>query len=184
MRSGEGRKHGCMPKAATLPLDVHSLSKLVDDDLSPLLSSRIHPEAAALLEARALGHRPSDGYIIRISAGQVDLPAAEVAAALCGHFSAEAGQAERALREHCRNGWKALAIALLIVAGLYAGAESLHALGEKRVYSVLSESLVIIAWVTLWIPVEALIFENLSQRRRLARLRALSRAQVNVVPGA
>jgi phosphoserine phosphatase len=177
-------KHYGVKSTVALSLEARSLARLVDDVSSPLLGARIHPDAAELLEARAMENGPAEGYVVRIATANPDLPAEEVAAALRSHFAAETEQAERVHREHRRNGLKTLAVSLLVVAALLAGAESLHALGELRVYRLLSESLVIIAWVTMWIPVESLIFGSLSRRRRLARLRGLSRSQVEIVPTA
>lgn len=170
-----------MQPPALLTLPVRSLGKLLDDEASPLPHPRLHPEAAASLLASAMEHGPAAGYLVRVVSPTLDVPSGEVASGLAAHFAAEARREDASRRDHLRQGFKALGIALLLVAALFAGAESLHALGEHRIYRLLSESLIIIAWVTLWIPVESLIFENLSRRRRWRTLHALAEAPVEVV---
>ncbi len=169
--------------AATLSLPVRSLEMFLDEHGSPLRLPRIHPDAASHIFELAKESPSENGYRIEISAPE-EPAAAKVPEAVRAHFTEKARQAERALTDHVRKGVKALVISLLVVAALFAGAESLHALGERRLYRLLSESLVIIAWVTMWIPVESLLFENLSLRRKRNRLRALSKAEVKVLPSA
>lgn len=173
-----------MQETATIDLDVRSLSKLLDIGSSPVLSAHIHPDAAEILEERAMEHPTGTRFKINIASEDVDLPTETVRASVHGHFSARGRQARRMLAEHRRNGLKTLAVAAVVVTVLFLALESLHALGELRIYRLLSGSMVIITWVTLWIPVESLIFDSLKRRRRLARLEALAEADVHCSPRA
>lgn len=172
-----------MKPAATLSLPVRSLEMLLDEEGSPLRLPRIHPDASHHLIEQSKESAAQNGYRIEIRAPETSA-AAKVPEAVRAHFTEKARQADSALADHVRKGVKALAISVLVVAALFAGAESLHAMGERRLYRLLSESLIIIAWVTMWIPVESLLFENLSLRRKRNRLRALSKAEVKVLPSA
>lgn len=172
-----------MKSAATLSIPVSSLETLLDEHGSPLRLPRLHPDVSHHIFEKAAESPAKNGYRIEISAPGTPA-ASKVPEAIRSHFAEKARQADCALADHVRKGIKALLISLLVVAALFAGAESLHAMGERRLYRLLSESLIIIAWVTLWIPVESLLFENLSLRRKRDRLRALSGADVRILPEA
>ncbi len=69
-----------------------------------------------------------------------------------------------------------------MVAALVILAEFLQTLGTGRFYELLGESLVIIGWVTLWGPLDLLLFERHRIRRRRNTAKMLSAAQVALVP--
>lgn len=172
---------GALKPPATLTLPVRSLARLLDDGGSPLVRPRIHPDAAAALLDAAADHPADAGYRIEVRAPADPSMAGDVGAAVRSHFEIEAGHVARELEDVIRQGVKSLLIAMFIVAALFAAVEWLHALGERRFQRLLIESLIIISWVTLWIPVESLLFQNFSLRRRRKVLRALARAEVEVV---
>lgn len=105
---------------------------------------------------------------------------AEVAAAIHRHFEKETVEFKQELRCVFREGWRSLAIGLLVVAVLIAASEALLYLNANRLMQVLSESLVIIAWVALWHPAELLLYAHFPIRRQLRAARALAQAAVKL----
>jgi hypothetical protein len=67
---------------------------------------------------------------------------------------------------------------LLAVAKLVVFAEWLQVFSQGRFYKYLSESLIIIGWVTLWKPIELLLFDHFPIRRRRNLARALAPSRV------
>ena len=145
----------------TITLDVHSVQRLLDAEGSPLLCPRIHPEAARSIFHDAERQRVNGDFQVAIRVPAQDLPrGSEVEAAIHAHFAAESADAGCELRETLRRGGYGPLIALLVVASLVMFAEWLQVFGQGRLYKYLSESLIIIGWVTLWTPIELLLFEH------------------------
>jgi len=108
-----------------------------------------------------------------------DLPrGSEIETAIHAHFAAETADAGYELRETLRRGGYSLLLALLVVASLVMFAEWLQVLGQGRLYKYLGESLIIIGWVTLWTPIELLMFDHFPIRRRRNLARALARSRI------
>ncbi len=84
------------------------------------------------------------------------------------------------LRELGRKGFWNVLVAMVVVAIFVCLSEAVLRLGEGRIVSVLSESLIIVAWVTLWGPAETLLFARFPIRRKRAIAHALSQAAVKL----
>jgi hypothetical protein len=163
----------------TITLDVHSVERLLDADGSPLLCPRIHPDAARSIFHDAEGRRPNGGFQVAIRVPPHDLPrGSEVETAIHAHFAAETEDPGYELRETLWRGGYSLLLALLAVASLVMFAEWLQVLGQGRLYKYLGESLIIIGWVTLWTPIELLMFDHFPIRRRRSLARVLARSRV------
>lgn len=168
-----------MSSRQIIKLPVRSLAALLDTSGSPVVADHIHPEAAKWLYGLASEHNPRRGYRVIIDAPRDDIPPQKIAAAVRGHFAAEAVQGERELKYETRGGLKMLVVALLIVGGLMLISEPLTSLGSVR-HHLLGQTLIIISWVTLWRPTERLLFEPILLRRRRRTLEALARAEIDV----
>lgn len=164
-----------------ITLSVRSVDALLDREGSPMLDPRIHPDASAAICSAALRDRKMVHPRIEIFVPRSDLSREqEVRAALSAHFQNEAEKAALELSENSRDGRTNLLFGILVVALLLAFSEWLARLGEGRLFTVLSESMIIIAWVTLWIPAEALLFAHFPIRRKKRMALALARAHVTL----
>jgi hypothetical protein len=164
-----------------LSIGVRSVDDLLDAAGSPLLEPRIHPEAARALEDQAGDHRRAGAFSITVTVPEDDAGRqGEVETAVQRHFQAVADTAAAELAELGRKGRINLLIALAVVAVFIGLSEAVLHLGEGRFVSVLSESLVIIAWVTLWGPAETLLFARFPVSRRRTVATALSRSRVRL----
>ena len=105
----------------------------------------------------------------------------EVEQAICSHFTSMAERTRRELRGEFRRGLKSLGFAALVVALLFLVQELLALSGDGRLHRMLAQSLIVISWVMLWIPLEALLFAPMNLRRRRKVLEKLGRARVSVV---
>lgn len=159
------------------------MDQLLDIEGSPLTAPRIHPEAAHALyfDAKKLG--ANKDFQIEVTVPSAELHrGAEVETAVRTHFLTEESDAGSELLTALRRGWLSLLFALMVVAAMVVLSEWLQTLGTGRIYSLLGESLVIIGWVTLWMPAETLLFEQFAIRHRRALARSLGRAEVKLLP--
>lgn len=166
---------------ATLSVEVRSLNEMLDADGSPLLELRIHPDVARSLRTHAERLNAKTPVEIEVVVPREDLPRrAEAETAIHWHFHEEEIDAGEELRELGRKGFWNVLIAMVVVAIFVCLSEAVLRLGEGRIVSVLSESLIIVAWVTLWGPAETLLFARFPVHRRRAIARALSQAPVKL----
>jgi hypothetical protein len=162
-------------------LSVRSVDALLDAEGSPLLQPRVHPEVAAAIWSAAQRYPEAAEPRIELLVPEADLGRErEVSAALCAHFRQEAEGALWDLKENSRNGRTNLLLGILVVAALVFISEWLSRLGEGRVFTILSESMIIIGWVTLWIPAEALLFAHFPIRRKRQLALALAGARITL----
>ena len=169
------------PAPSSLLLPVSSVDRLLDKDSRPLTFPGLHPEAADHLLRQADDFPPERGYEVTLQVPPEDAERlAEVREGLQHWARNQAQQTDQELRRKFRQGTKSLILALAVVAGLIILVEWLEAFGHGHLYRLFGESLVIIAWVTLWLPVETLLIDPISLRRRRALLQALSRAEVRL----
>lgn len=158
-----------------LELEVRSVDEMLDAAGSPLVGPRIHPEVARAIQAQAAGYPRDAQFQINVTVPSPDgARQAEVEAAIRAHFRKEEADAVEELHELAHKGRWNILIALAVVALFIGLSEAVLRLGEGRVVTVLSESLVIVAWVTLWGPAETLLFARFPvlRQRNLARLLA------------
>jgi len=102
------------------------------------------------------------------------LPASAVVEAFVAHFAYEEVRLAREIRRHVRRGQGALVIGLFGLVVCLALEELLNVLAKGHLAQVLKNGLVIIGWVAMWRPVEALLYDwwpLWSQRRNKRRLR-------------
>ena len=164
-----------------LEFPIRSVDELLAAESSPMLLPRIHSEVAEHILLEAGEHHPGKEFeiVFSVPAAEVSrLP--EVRRAVRTFFEERARLSDQEYREKIRLGIKLLAVAMFLVALLVLLVEWLQAFGQGRLHRLFGESLVIIAWVTLWAPAELLIVEPFFLRRRRKLLLALSRADVSL----
>jgi len=167
--------------ASILSIDVRSLDDMLDADGSPLLELRIHPDVARSLRTHAERLHSKTPFEIEVVVPAEDVHRqAEAAEAIRWHFHEDEIDAGEELRELGRKGFWNVLVAMVVVAIFVCLSEAVLRLGEGRIVSVLSESLIIVAWVTLWGPAETLLFARFPIRRKRAVAHALSQATVKL----
>jgi hypothetical protein len=168
---------------ARLTLHLVSLDRFLEKESSPLLDPGIHPEAADDLLRQADDHPARHGYEIILQVPESDLPRLEEARTALQTWATHRAQiAQQEVRGKIRKGSKAFTLALFIVALLFFIVEWLQAFGQGHLYRLFGESLIIIAWVSLWVPLETLLVEPLHLRHRRRLFQALATARISVVP--
>lgn len=166
----------------TLRIGVRSVDRLLDIDSSPLSGPGIHPEVARAIRAEATVFKRGSSFRIEVAVPAVDLAReSEVATAIRTHFAEELAEARDELRAVSHKGRWTFGLALVAVAGIILFSEFVLLLGDGRLFEVLSESLIIVAWVTLWGPAELLLFARFPLIRQRNLADALSRASVTLV---
>lgn len=162
-----------------LPISVRSVDQMLDVEGSPLVGPRIHPDVASAIRSEASEHPRGSNYRIEIkvpAADVVRLP--EVQTAIRAHFQRECTEAREELKSLREKGCWTFLVALGVVALLTVLSEGILKLGDARIFEILSESLVIVAWVTLWGPAETLLFSPFPFRRTRDLTQSLSTAEV------
>jgi hypothetical protein len=134
------------------------------------------------------------GTAREMSAGQplelvIHLPEPEIASTGAGHlpdairnyFGYRALQAQQELRELMRIGWRSLFIGLAVLLACLAAVRFIEGrVPASALGSFASQSLVILAWVANWRPLEIFLYDWWPIRRRIALLRRLSVMTVEV----
>lgn len=111
----------------------------------------------------------------------------DVAAAIRCYFEDRAKGAEHDLRELFRFGRVDLAIGLLIlILGLFGAEYLVVRFGERPLFSLIAESLIILGWVANWRPLEIFLYEwrPISRDAKLFRRLATARIKVQGSPRA
>jgi len=162
-----------------LSLSVRSVEGLLDVSGSPLAGPRIHPDVARAIRAEAAEHPRRSRFRIevRVPTGE-HTRRAEVQTAIQTHFREELAENEDHLRALGQKGLWRFLVAMLVVGLLIAISEAVLRLGEGRLVTVLSESLIIVAWVTLWGPAETLLFARFPIWRERDLVLSLAEAEV------
>jgi hypothetical protein len=168
---------------ARLFLPIVSVDRFLEKDSSPILAPGLHPEAAENLLRQADDFSPAGGYeiVLQVPAGDAGR-IQEVREGLRNWSRNQAQLVSQEVQSKIRKGSKALAVALVVVAMLYLFVEWLQAFGSGHLYRLFGESLIIIAWVSLWVPVETLLVEPIHLRQRRRLFLAISSATVLLEP--
>jgi len=101
------------------------------------------------------------------------VPTADIAEAVRSHFRYERDQVQRRFREHVRRGRMALVVglaALFLFLSLAGVTESMVPVPFRE---ILREGFVIMGWVSMWRPLEALLYDwwpMVDERRQITRL--------------
>ena len=88
-----------------------------------------------------------------------DLPEGEIVKAFREHFAWKRERLEHALREHLRRAQAVLVLGLVVLGVFLSLAELTTYLGPGRGREILREGLVIIGWVGMWRPLEAVLYD-------------------------
>jgi hypothetical protein len=180
------RKHG---GTATVSLHVRDVAQLFNSfDPSPFWDRDLDPDAATFIENEFSDRRSADHWHLNVHAQNGGASREDLQAAIENYYTRLAASARRDLAEHRQMGQIALLGGIAIFLACMGTRELLlRSLGDLP--RIVDEGLIILAWVAMWRPVEALTYEwvpYLRKRRlfeRLAGIRVAVRSAPAPTPG-
>lgn len=165
----------------TIEIRLHELAQLFHSlDPSPFHDRDLDRAAAQFLveELTDVPARQPARVLVHVPAAQV-AAASVVPDAIHRYFERMRVSAEHELRETRRFGRRSLVVGMLLVSatfGLVAASRAL--LNLSAVAAGVVESIVVVAWVVLWRPVELLLYDWWPIRRRIRLYRRLQDIEV------
>jgi hypothetical protein len=149
-----------------IDLEVHSVARLLDEAGSPLVGPRIHPVVAHAIRAQAEAAAKGSRFQIRITVPEDDIERrSEVESAVNQHFLEESRDADFEVKKLGEKGRRGFVIAFFAVGLFLILSELFLRIGDGRLPTILSESMIIVAWVILWGPADTLLLARLPVRR-------------------
>lgn len=126
-------------------------------DPAPFWDRDLDRAAAGFIEDEFRDKQSAERWLLHVHVHEGDASAAHLQQAIESYYGRMANSARLALHEHLRLGQVALVGGFAIFL-LSMGARSIlgHLLG--RLPAVLDEGLIVLAWLALWRPAEALIY--------------------------
>lgn len=163
-------------------LQIHSLAQLFDSlDPAPFREKALDRDADAyLLESAREYPRGAPLRIVVHGPASLGPSIPDIATAVRGNFSLSLQRLARMERFRRRIAWRALALGLAVLGAAIFGARALSDGGWWA--QIASEGLVIVGWVGLWRPAEALLFEWVETSEMRAVLGRLATIPVEFVP--
>jgi hypothetical protein len=102
--------------------------------------------------------------------------------AMANYFTYRAEMARLELRRLLGRGRLSLAIALVVLVVAMVTADLISRLGDRTLYRILGEGLVIGGWVAMWRPMEVFLYSWWPIARRIRLLRRLAAMKVTLRP--
>ena len=153
------RRHGQrVGSTATVSVHVRELGKLFNSlDPAPFWDRDLDRAAAEFIEDEFRDKQSAEIWHLHVHVHEGDTSSTDLQRAIESYYGRMANSARLALREHLRLGQLALVGGLTIFL-LSMGARGIlgRVLGHLPV--LLDEGLIILAWLALWRPAEALIY--------------------------
>ena len=178
---------GARHRAATATVNVHvrDLAQLFHSlDPSPFWDRDLDRSAAAFIEDEFRDKRAAHAWHLDVHVHEGHALAGDLQQAIKNYYRRLAGSVRRELREHLLLGQLGLlgGVAIFLMS---MGAQQLLQSSLGDVPRILDEGLIILAWIALWRPVEALAYEwvPLFRRRRLYDRLAAVRVSVHAGTG-
>ncbi|MGP1346757.1 MAG: hypothetical protein ACTS3F_08850 [Phycisphaerales bacterium] len=159
----------------------------LDDLFQPFDPAPMHQRAlSAEVDAYVLDRidlsPPSDHIALRVL-----LPASEsaccdaVQSAFRDHFARGAIRLQRALQKHFATGRRTLAGAVILALVLILLSQTVAGLSDIRIIQTIANGIAIVVWVTLWRPLEFLLYDWRGMDRQFKTYRRLAKADVRCV---
>lgn len=161
---------------------LNTVDQLFDNrDPAPFRERDLDPDLVEYLVAAAEDLSSLGAFKVVFWIAQPCVPE-EVQTGYRAHFEYELERVERRSRRQRRTGQVALVLGLVLLVALISVSELL-APASSRVIRVLREGLLILSWVVMWRPVEALIYDWLPIRRERKLMQRLHDAPTDVRTG-
>lgn len=174
------RPHGLDFEEGPIQVRIGSVEQLFNPiDPSPLPERSLHPEVADWIEewAEDIGrHHPLD-VEVHVANGRLDGREALIAHAIQAHFEYRTWQLSRSLHKLLGEGRISLAIGLVALFG-FTMASRLIGPSDSAVVEVVREGLAVLGWVSMWQPLQILLYEWWPIRRERSACRRIAEATV------
>jgi hypothetical protein len=174
---------------ATVSVDVRDIAQLFNSlDPSPFWDRDLDQDAATFIEDEFSDKQSADVWHLDVHVQAGDASTKDLQAAVENYYTRLASSARRDLREHLRMGQLALLGGIAIFLSSMGARELLQGT-VRELPRMLDEGLILIAWLALWRPAEALAYEwvpFLRKRRlyeRLAGIRVAIRQRTGPTRG-
>jgi hypothetical protein len=147
---------------ATIEIRTSSLAQLFDAlDPAPLQERALDRDVESYIVGRAAKHRPTEPLRLRVHLPEsLRARAADATASIHEHFRRAHEEGERSFRRRLRIGGFTLAVAVGVLAASIWLRSLLSDIKGRPLVQGLGESLLILGWVSMWRPVEILLFEH------------------------
>ena len=143
---------------ATVSVHVRELARLFNSlDPSPFWDRDLDRAAAEFIEDEFRDKQSADVWHLHVYVHEGDTSASDLQTAVESYYGRLANSARLAQREHLRMGQLALFGGLTIFL-LSMGIRGILGRTLAHLPSILDEGLIILAWLALWRPAEALIY--------------------------
>lgn len=179
MRRHWGRHTG---STATVSIHVRDLAQMFNSlDPSPFWDRDLDPAAAEFIEEEFRDRLTAGSWHLHVYVHERTGSAADLQAAVENYYGRMAHSARLALREHLWMGQLALVGGFVIFLISMAAREAVRRL-LGHLPGMLDEGLIILAWLALWRPAEALMYEWVPFYRRRRLFERLAGMHVSVRP--
>lgn len=166
--------------SATVSIHVRDVAQLFNSlDPSPFWDRDLDREAAEFIEEEFRDKRSAEIWHLHVHATEGAANAVDLQEAIERYYERLANAARRDLREFLKFGRLSLLGGFLIFLASMAARELLHG-AFQAVPRVLDEGLIILAWLALWRPAEALAYEWVPFLRRRRLYERLAGIRVSV----
>jgi hypothetical protein len=167
---------------ATVNVHVPDTARLFNTfDPSPFWDRDLDRDAAAFIEDEFSDKLSARLWHLNVHAREAGTGEQDLQAAIANYYARLAGAARRDLRRHLRLGELALLGGLLIFFACMAVRELLRNFLHE-LPRTLDEGLIILAWIALWRPAEALAYEWVPLLQRWRFYHRLAGVRVSVRP--
>jgi hypothetical protein len=175
-----GRRHGQRAGTATVSVHVRELARVFNSlDPAPFWDRDLDPAAAEFIEDEFRDKQSADVWHLHVYVLEGDTGATDLQRAIESYYGRMANSARLEMHEHLRLGQVALAGGLGIFL-LSMGARSILGGVLGHLPAMLDEGLIILAWLALWRPAEALIYGWVPFHRKRRRFERLAGIKVFV----
>jgi hypothetical protein len=168
---------------ATVSVHVHDFSQLFNSlDPSPLWDRDLDKGVAQFIEDEFRDRRAAAIWRLQVFAQQGAFAAADLQSAVKAYYRRSARSARIALREHM----KITRIALLGGALIFLLSTAVRGIVDRALAhppQLLDQGLIVLAWLGLWRPIEALVYEWVPFYRKRRLCERLARMHVMVRSG-
>jgi len=176
------RRRQTPSSAATVSIYARDLAQMLNSlDPSPFWDRDLDRDAAQFIEDEFSEKMSAGIWHLHVHAREGTASAVDLQAAVQRYYDRLASSQQRALREHFRRAQLALAGGVLIFL-ICMGVRSLAYNAFGAMPLSLDEGLIILAWIALWRPAEALLYEWIPLYRKRRLFERLAGVRVSVLP--
>lgn len=172
------------PEDETVEIRVEQVTQLFEThDPFPFRERSLDPAAEAYIVGHAESLRAGRPLHVVVHLPQQESTsqmASRLEDAITGHFSERADATQRSLSALFRDGRRALAIGLVVLALCHVGGRLAEYLPGERFPLLVAEGLIIFGWVANWRPMEIFLYDWWPIARRRDLYRRLAAAKVSV----